>query len=72
MSDLKKCKRNGCRQQYEDSTNNDTSCSYHPGKPIFHDTKKGWTCCQKIVYDWDEFEKIKGCAVGSHTDIKEA
>lgn len=50
---MKKCKRHGCRQQYQDSENTDTSCNYHPGKPIFHDTKKGWTCCNKIVYDWD-------------------
>lgn len=38
-----KCKRNGCKKAYEE--NNPTACHYHPGKPIFHDLKKGWTCC---------------------------
>ena len=52
------CKRNGCRMKYCEEDNNDTICKHHPGKPMFHDLKKGWTCCNKIVYDWDEFEKI--------------
>ena len=33
--------------------------------------KKGWTCCNVIVYDWDEFQAIATCAKGKHTDIKE-
>lgn len=36
---------------------------------MFHDTKKGWTCCKQIVYDWDEFAKIPTCSVGQHQDI---
>ncbi len=40
------------------------------GISIFHDTKKGWTCCNKVVYDWDEFQKLPTCAVGRHTDKK--
>lgn len=63
------CKRNGCRKKYDPSINQPTSCNHHPGKPIFHDLKKGWTCCNKIVYDWDEFEKIPTCAVDSHVDV---
>jgi hypothetical protein len=46
-------------------------CHYHPGKPIFHDLKKGWTCCNRIVYDWDEFQKLPTCATAKHTDQKE-
>jgi len=65
------CKRNGCRAKYTDSENNETACKFHPGKPIFHDLKKGWTCCNKIVYDWDEFEKLEGCVEGAHSDVKE-
>ena len=68
----KRCKRPGCNQFYKESENDDTKCYYHPGKPIFHDLKKGWECCNKIVYEWPEFEKIKGCTIGRHTDDKEA
>ena len=64
MEEQKTCKHNGCRKKYFEKENTDGICQYHPGKPIFHDTKKGWTCCNKIVYDWDEFQKIPNCAVG--------
>lgn len=53
---------------YDPTQNHATACRFHPGKPIFHDIKKGWDCCGKIVYDWDEFEKIEGCCVGFHSD----
>ena len=36
---------------------------------MFHDTKKGWTCCNTVVYDWDEFQKIPACSHGAHTEI---
>ena len=65
---LRKCKRPGCNQQYKESENDDTKCYWHPGKPIFHDLKKGWECCNKIAWDWAEFEKIKGCKIDRHTD----
>lgn len=30
--------------------------------------KKGWSCCSsKMVYDWDDFEKIPACQVGRHS-----
>lgn len=38
------------------------------GKPIFYDLKKGWTCCNKIVYDWDEFQALPTCATGRYED----
>ena len=44
---------------------------FHTGKPIFHDGKKGWDCCPGAAYDWEEFQKIVGCAVGKHNDTKE-
>lgn len=65
-----KCLRLGCLKKYKESENSDTSCTYHCGKPIFHDLKKGWTCCNQIVYDWDEFQKLKGCQVGRHSNVK--
>ena len=71
MEEEKKCKRPGCGKPYKESDNSATSCKFHNGKPIFHDTKKGWECCNKIVYDWDEFEKLEGCCIGKHSDVKE-
>lgn len=38
----------------------DTACRFHTAPPIFHDTRKGWGCCEKRVYDWDEFEQLVG------------
>ena len=64
----KKCKRPGCNKNYTDAENGDTKCSFHSGKPIFHDLRKGWECCNQIVYEWSEFEKLKGCCIGAHTD----
>jgi disease resistance protein len=60
------CTHQGCRKEFTDDTNNETACRYHDGKPIFHNLKKGWTCCNVVVYDWDEFQNIQGCKVGSH------
>jgi disease resistance protein len=64
----KNCKNPGCKQKYLESENHDQACKYHSGKPMFHDLKKGWTCCNKIAYDWDEFEALERCAVGRHDD----
>jgi len=66
---VKTCKRNGCRLKYADDDNTDSSCKHHSGKPMFHDLKKGWTCCDQRAYDWDEFERLPACAVGRHTDV---
>ena len=66
-----RCKRHGCLKWYNPEENEDGVCHYHPGQPIFHDLKKGWTCCNKVVYDWDEFQKLPTCATGKHTDNKE-
>ncbi len=45
----KKCTRKGCLKPYTEEENEEGSCVYHPGKPIFHDTKKGWDCCNKLA-----------------------
>ena len=60
----------GCMGQFIESENNETACRWHPGAPIFHDLKKGWKCCDVVVYDWDEFAKIPGCAYGRHSTVK--
>lgn len=67
---MPKCTNLGCLKEYKDEENNENACVYHDGKPIFHDLKKGWNCCNQIVYDWDEFQKLKGCKVGKHVDSK--
>jgi disease resistance protein len=67
MDTKKICKRQGCRKEFTEIENSETACKYHDGKPIFHNLKKGWTCCNITVYDWDEFQKIQGCKVANHT-----
>eukprot|EP01084_Bolivina_argentea_P236770 398061_1 len=67
----KRCHNFGCHKYYTDEENNDLACKYHTGPPVFHDTKKGWTCCPRRVYDWDEFQLLEGCTVGHHSDKKQ-
>ena len=62
-----RCKRHGWLKHYNPEENEEGVCHFHPGQPIFHDLKKGWTCCNKVVYDWDEFQKLPTCATGRHT-----
>lgn len=69
---MNKCTNIGCLKEYKEEDNNDTACVYHDGQAMFHDLKKGWTCCNQIVYDWDEFSKLKGCKIGKHSNIKKA
>ena len=68
----KQCKRPGCNKYYLDANNDGTKCKFHAGKPIFHDLKKGWACCNQIVYEWAEFEKLVGCSIAAHTDDPDA
>ena len=53
--DIKKCSNKGCLKKFKLSENDEKSCCYHDGQPIFHDFKKGWNCCNVIVYSWEEF-----------------
>ena len=71
MEEEKRCKRSGGNKKYKESENTVTSCKFHNGKPIFHEIKKGWDCCQQICYDWDEFQKLEGCCTGKHSDEKQ-
>ncbi|KAK8805743.1 hypothetical protein WA158_002399 [Blastocystis sp. Blastoise] len=63
------CKNYGCLKWYKPEENVEGCCIHHVGPPLFHDTKKGWTCCEKRVYDWDSFHKIEGCTKGKHNPI---
>jgi hypothetical protein len=69
MEQLKKCRRLGCNKEYYEKDNVEGCCHYHDGKPMFHDVKKGWTCCNQVAYDWDEFQKLAPCKVGKHSDV---
>lgn len=65
------CTRRGCGKDYDLSQNNNSSCTYHPGAPVFHEGLKSWSCCStanKPVLDFNEFLSIPGCAVGAHSD----
>ena len=54
----KKCTHLGYGKLYYEKDNIEGACHYHDGKPMFHDTKKGWTCCNEVAYDWDELQKL--------------
>ncbi|KAJ1883435.1 hypothetical protein H4R99_000743 [Coemansia sp. RSA 1722] len=63
-----KCKRNGCSAVYvsDDESRRDGQCQFHPGKALFHEGNKGWTCCKPRATEFDEFLRIKGCKTGRH------
>lgn len=64
------CKNHGCQKKFLIEENNDQACHHHRLPPLFHDMKKGWQCCSsKMVYDWDDFEKIEPCSIGSHSTV---
>ncbi|CAO3600243.1 unnamed protein product [Absidia cylindrospora] len=59
-------------EKFDDETNIDNACQFHPGAPVFHEGLKGWSCCKKRVDDFDEFLQLPGCTFGKHTDEKPA
>jgi len=64
------CVHQGCKQDFVLEENTDTSCKYHPGKPVFHEGLKSWSCCSDVnkpELDFDQFMKIPGCQTGSHS-----
>ena len=66
------CYNKGCGKRYTEEENNDDSCSYHPGVPIFHDAMKGWSCCKKMSTDFTTFLSTPGCTIGRHSNVKPA
>ena len=60
------CRNKGCGEKFTEAENRDDACAYHPGPPIFHERKKGWSCCDRICYDFDEFMRIPPCTWGRH------
>ncbi|XP_077445688.1 cysteine and histidine-rich domain-containing protein 1 isoform X2 [Stigmatopora argus] len=64
------CYNKGCGQTFDADDNEDGSCLFHPGNPIFHDALKGWSCCRKRTTDFSEFLSIQGCTRGRHNGEK--
>ncbi|KAG0214497.1 hypothetical protein BGX28_001951 [Mortierella sp. GBA30] len=62
------CTHRGCEKTYDEASNTDTACTFHPQGPIFHEGLKGWSCCSKRVISFDQFLAIPGCSIGRHTD----
>lgn len=62
-----RCRNYGCQQEFVVSENHPTACRYHSEGPVFWDTYKYWKCCpNKKCYEFDDFVKVTGCAVGPH------
>ncbi|RXG68155.1 Cysteine and histidine-rich domain-containing protein [Armadillidium vulgare] len=64
------CYNKGCGMKFKKSENNEDSCCYHAGAPIFHDAYKGWSCCNKRSTDFTTFLNTKGCTKGKHNPVK--
>jgi hypothetical protein len=60
------CLHRGCNAHYVDASSRVAECFYHPGRPVFHDMSKGWSCCRRKVLEFDDFLKIEGCTSGLH------
>ncbi|KAE8210608.1 hypothetical protein CF327_g5539 [Tilletia walkeri] len=68
------CARRGCGFDF-DASNKSSKCFHHPGRPVFRDQRKSWSCCEdtnKPVLDFEDFVAIKGCAhAPEHTEEKQ-
>lgn len=62
------CKNYGCQKPFEEAENGPEACCHHVGAPVFHDTRKWWSCCEEHkVYDFDALFSVPGCARGPHS-----
>ena len=63
------CKNFGCQMEYDEGSNCEGSCRHHVAPPMFHDTRKWWTCCEDVkVFEFDELMCIPGCTLGKHSN----
>jgi len=60
------CQHRSCDYRYVDETSRDAPCIYHPGAPLFHEGSKGYTCCVKMVAEFEQFLAMPGCKTGKH------
>ncbi|ORX36519.1 HSP20-like chaperone [Kockovaella imperatae] len=67
---MPRCTRKGCQKEFDESSNEDGSCKYHPGGPVFHEGLKSWSCCNEVnkpVLEFDAFMEIPPCTTGKHS-----
>lgn len=64
------CYNRGCAQNFHPNINTETSCKFHPGKPVFHEGYKYWSCCNKKTTDFTTFLSTPGCTLGFHSNEK--
>ena len=63
------CKNFGCQCEYDENDNPEGGCRHHVAPPMFHDTRKWWTCCEDVkVFEFDELMNIPGCVRGKHSN----
>lgn len=67
---LLQCYNKGCLKKFDPDENAPDACVHHPGKPVFHDAYKSWSCCKAKTTDFTEFLNIKGCTKSYHLDQK--
>lgn len=68
-----KCKNYGCQCEFDEANNPESACRHHTAPPIFHDTRKWWSCCEATkVLDFDDLLKIPGCQTGKHSNLPPA
>jgi len=60
------CRHPGCGKKFQEKSNHQRACHYHPGPPVFHDRKRGWKCCTVYANTFDEFLNIPPCTWGRH------
>lgn len=56
---------------YQGPETDDTTCTHHPGTPVFHEGLKFWSCCNKRTTDFNAFLSQVGCSLGKHKWTKE-
>ncbi|WWC87898.1 uncharacterized protein L201_002798 [Kwoniella dendrophila CBS 6074] len=67
---MPRCTNKGCQKEFEESNNEEGSCSYHSGGPVFHEGLKSWSCCAEInkpVLEFDQFMALPTCTKGKHS-----
>uniref|UniRef100_A0A8C9VKV4 Cysteine and histidine-rich domain-containing protein 1 n=1 Tax=Scleropages formosus TaxID=113540 RepID=A0A8C9VKV4_SCLFO len=60
------CKNGGCTKSFCGSANDEETCMYHAGVPIFHEGMKYWSCCKRKTSDFNTFLSQEGCTQGKH------
>ncbi|WWC96958.1 hypothetical protein V866_003834 [Kwoniella sp. B9012] len=67
---MPRCANKGCQKEFDESNNEEGSCSYHPGGPVFHEGLKSWSCCAEVnkpVLEFDQFMALPTCTKGKHS-----